>query len=60
MVYRNLAQEVSAADHEEGMRRLDVYRDWLKQHILQTTEKNALVVLPITAQAVDYREDPPE
>lgn len=42
------------------MRRLDVYRDWLQEYILQTTEQNALVVLPITAQAEDYREDPPE
>lgn len=42
------------------MRRLDVYRDWLLEHVLQVDKQNALVVLPITSQAVDYRDDPVE
>ncbi|KAK3935820.1 amidase signature domain-containing protein [Diplogelasinospora grovesii] len=55
----DLAKSITSAEHEEGMRRLEVYKEWLLEHILQTSKKNALVVLPITSQEVDYKEDPP-
>lgn len=41
------------------MRRLEVYKEWLLEHILQTRQRNPLVILPITSQEVDYKEDPP-
>lgn len=57
---RDIAEGISLADHQEGMRRLNVYRDWLLEYILQVNKQNVLVVLPITSQAVDYRDDPVE
>ncbi|KAJ5106161.1 hypothetical protein N7456_002836 [Penicillium angulare] len=56
---RELAKEISTEEHEEGMRRLEVYKGWFLEHILQTEKRNALVILPITSQEVDYKETPP-
>ncbi|KAH1434619.1 hypothetical protein KXW29_008062 [Aspergillus fumigatus] len=55
----DLAKHISCAEHEDGMRRLEVYKEWLLEHILQTRQRNPLVILPITSQEVDYKEDPP-
>ncbi|KAJ5707141.1 hypothetical protein N7488_006942 [Penicillium malachiteum] len=55
----NLARDISTETHEDGMRRLQVYKGWLLEHIRQTQKRNMLVILPITSQEVDYRETPP-
>ncbi|KAJ5640422.1 hypothetical protein N7528_000047 [Penicillium herquei] len=55
----NLTKDISTETHEDGMRRLEVYKEWLLEHILQTQKRNALVILPITSQEADYRETPP-
>ncbi|KAJ5890023.1 hypothetical protein N7504_010833 [Penicillium tannophilum] len=55
----DLAKNITIEDHEEGMRRLEVYKDWLLDHVLQTHKRNAVVILPITNQEVDYKETPP-
>ncbi|KAJ8128695.1 hypothetical protein O1611_g4938 [Lasiodiplodia mahajangana] len=55
----NLAKDIPKEVHEEAMKRLDVYKHWILEHILREKTHNSLVVLPITTQEVDYREDPP-
>ncbi|KAM5457753.1 hypothetical protein McanCB49686_002738 [Microsporum canis] len=55
----DLAKHISSEEHAEGIRRLEVYKEWLLEFILQTRKRNALIALPITSQEVDYREDPP-
>ncbi|KAI0105672.1 amidase signature domain-containing protein [Nemania sp. FL0031] len=56
----DLAKDIPREAHEEDMKRLDVYKDWVLENIMREKTHNSLVVLPITSQAVDYREDPPE
>ncbi|KAK3373516.1 amidase signature domain-containing protein [Lasiosphaeria ovina] len=55
----DLAKLISGEEHAEAMKRLDIYKDWLLEHILQPSKRNVLLVLPITSQEADYREDPP-
>ncbi|KAI1127764.1 amidase signature domain-containing protein [Nemania abortiva] len=55
-----LAKNISKEEHDEAMKRLDVYKDWLLKYILREKTHDSLVILPITGQEVDYREDPPE
>jgi hypothetical protein len=58
-VNRELAETISCEQHVEAMEKPDIYKDWLLEHIIQPTKRNALVVLPITSQEVDHREDAP-
>ncbi|KAJ5732784.1 hypothetical protein N7493_004265 [Penicillium malachiteum] len=55
----DLAKDISTETHEGTMRGLEVYKEWLLEHILQIQKRNALVIFPITGQEVDYRETPP-
>ncbi len=55
---RDLAKSISSEEHAEAMKRLDIYKDWLLENILQPSKKDTLLVLPITSQEVDYRENP--
>ncbi|KAK4203016.1 amidase signature domain-containing protein [Triangularia verruculosa] len=55
----DLAKTISTEEHEDAMGRLEVYKNWLLECILKPSKQNPLVILPITSQEVDYREDPP-
>lgn len=39
---------------------MTVFKQWFLKEILQMDKLNTLLVLPITKQAVDYRDVPPE
>lgn len=39
---------------------MNVYKQWFLKEIMQIDKLNTLLVLPITKQAVDYRDVPPE
>jgi len=55
----NIARTVSKTEHNDAMERLEVYREWLLREMLQAGKRNTLLILPITSQEVDFREDPP-
>lgn len=54
-----LGQSVTDAQHEEGMRRLPVYRSWLLDQVLLQHGNNAVLILPISESAPNYRDKPP-
>lgn len=45
--------------HIKANEKLDIYRNWFLSEILKVDQTNTVVILPITAQAVDYRDVPP-
>lgn len=54
-----LGQSVTDAQHEEGTRRLSVYRSWLPDQVLLQHGNNAVLILPISERAPNYRDTPP-
>ncbi|KAF2636358.1 hypothetical protein P280DRAFT_510592 [Massarina eburnea CBS 473.64] len=53
---------VEVAQHENAVQRLALYKDFLLKEVLQVEKREAFLILPITSQAVDYRDvsdDPP-
>ena len=55
----NLGKKVSDGQRAEGLRRIELYRAWLLQHVLQTHLFKALVILPISHVQPTYRDAPP-
>ncbi|KAF2835336.1 hypothetical protein M501DRAFT_1019857 [Patellaria atrata CBS 101060] len=55
-------KNVNEEQHKDALERLAVYKEFLLKEVLQGNLREALVVLSITSQAVDYRNatvDPP-
>jgi hypothetical protein len=42
------------------MYRMEVYKNWFLEHIMQVGKQNTLLVLPITTQSPDYRDVAPK
>lgn len=55
----DIAQTVSKSQHDDAMVRLKVYKEWFLKEILQVDSRNTLLILPITNQQPDYRDEPP-
>lgn len=58
--WRDAARNVTTDQYDDAMNRLSVYKNWLLQEVLQVGKRNTLIVIPITTQAVDYRDQPAE
>lgn len=58
--FRDIAQTVTRRQHDDAVDRMAIYKQWFLDKILQVGQRNTLLVLPITNQAVDYRDVPPE
>ena len=56
---RDAAKTVSRIQHEEAIDKLTTYKKWFLDEIMEVHRCNAMVIIPITKQEVDYREDPP-
>lgn len=56
---REAAKNVTQDQHNDAANRLRVYKDWLLKEVLQVGKRDSVIVLPITSQAVDYRDVPP-
>ncbi|KAF2117001.1 amidase signature domain-containing protein [Lophiotrema nucula] len=54
------AANVTREQHEDAVDRLRIYKRWLIEEVLQVGKQDSIVVLPITSQAVDYRDVPPD
>jgi hypothetical protein len=55
---REAAKDVTEEQYNDAVQRLSVYRDFILKEVLRVDERDALMVLPITSQAVDYRDGP--
>ncbi|KAF2252332.1 amidase signature enzyme [Trematosphaeria pertusa] len=54
-----IGKQYTHAQHQEGMRRMNVYEGWWRHRILEVGKKNTLVVMMSEEVAPRYRDDPP-
>lgn len=59
IAHRDLARQISAADHAEAMERLEIYKTWFLETIMSSYSHNTFVVLPIADAQPHYRDDLP-
>ncbi|KAI5363854.1 putative amidase [Septoria linicola] len=52
------AEKISIKQRDDAVRRLDVYKDWLREQVL--TDTNPLVILPVADAEPKYRDDHPK
>lgn len=57
---REAAKNVTKEQHDDAVHRLDVYKTFMINEVLKVGEKESMLILPITSQAVDYRDEPAE
>jgi hypothetical protein len=55
---REAAKDVTEEQHNDAVQRLSVYKEFVLKEVLRVDKRDALMVLPITSQAVDYRDGP--
>ena len=56
----NLGRQVTQKQHQEGLRRLEVYKSWFLTKIMGGPEKHSIVVMPISEGVPNYRDQPPK
>lgn len=56
---RSIGKQYSEEQFNEGIRRLDVYKQWWLHTILETGKKDTLVVMQSEDVKPNYRDDPP-
>lgn len=54
----DVGSKVSREEHEEAMRRMDVYKDWFSETIMQVGKSNSFVVMQSEDVIPKYRDDP--
>lgn len=55
----NLGRKVTQEQHQEGLRRLEVYKSWFLKEVMGGPEKNSILVMPISEGVPNYRDHPP-
>ncbi|OAL31268.1 hypothetical protein AYO20_08323 [Fonsecaea nubica] len=55
----NLGRGVTKEQHQEGLRRLEVYKSWFLNEVMGGPEKNSILVMPISEGVPNYRDHPP-
>lgn len=48
------------AENEDGVNRFSVYKRYMLDKVLRTGSQDAMLILPITSQIVDYHDVPAE
>lgn len=56
---RDIAAKVTPEQHEEAMRKVEVFRSWFLHQIMAIDEQNTLVLLPIEKLESRYRDETP-
>ncbi|KAJ9612323.1 hypothetical protein H2200_003920 [Cladophialophora chaetospira] len=56
----NLGKNVTPEQHQEGLRRFQVYKSWFLNEVMGGPEKHSILVLPISEGVPDYRDHPPK
>lgn len=55
----NLGRNVTQEQHQEGLRRLEVYKSWFLNEVMGGLEKKSILVMPISEGVPNYRDHPP-
>ncbi|KAK0701218.1 amidase signature domain-containing protein [Apiosordaria backusii] len=55
----DLSSKITAEERDEAVERLDVYRQWFTEHVLQEGKRDTIVLIPIENILPRYRDDPP-
>lgn len=53
---RDISAEISQKDHDEGMEKLDVFKKWFLDTVMEKGRKHTIVVIPIENMAPRYRD----
>ena len=56
---RDIGSGITRAQRDDAMQRMEVYKDWVLQNVLQIDQEIALVVLPIKDAEPNYRDTDP-
>ena len=56
---REIGSGITLAQRNDAMRRMEIYKDWVLQEVLQIDDETALVVLPIKDVEPNYRDTDP-
>ena len=54
-----IGSSVTREEHEESMRRMDVYKEWFLDEVMHVGETNCFVVMQSEDVQPRYRDDPP-
>lgn len=54
-----LGKQVTQAQRDEGMHRLEVYKTWFLNSVMQQNTSEAFLIMPISNVVVNYRDVPP-
>lgn len=57
---RDKAKNVTPEEHELGLQRFHVYREWLLKEALRVHERNPILVWPIKVVEPNYRDEVPK
>jgi Asp-tRNA(Asn)/Glu-tRNA(Gln) amidotransferase A subunit family amidase len=55
----NLGKNVTPKQHQEGLRRLKVYKSWFLKEVMGGPKKATIMVMPISEGLPNYRDCPP-
>lgn len=55
----DLGKSITKAQRDEEIQRLEVYKTWFLQHVLQVGARGAIIVLPIANVEPNYRDKTP-
>ena len=54
-----LGKAVTKPQRDDGMKRLEIYKNWFVDHFLRQETDQALLIMPISNVTVNYRDIPP-
>jgi hypothetical protein len=56
---REPAKEVTPEQHADGIYRLQVYRDWLREKIFPPEDERVIAIMPLREVKPNYRDEWP-
>ena len=59
LLYRELSSKITQEERNVACDRLEVYRKWFMEHVMQEGRMDTVVLIPIENISPRYRDDPP-
>ena len=56
-VIRDLSAKITKAERDTAIARLEVYRKWFSQEVMQVEKRNSIVIIPIENISPRYRDE---
>ena len=57
LAVRDLSAKITEAERDIAIARLDVYRKWVSQEVMQVEKHDSIVIIPIENISPRYRDD---